>query len=199
MNGSPIFAAPISLGKEGKGFAGFKSRITSGFRPPHRSDHMGLDLGRGGPSKSNRDILAFAAGEVMFAGRFNPGGYGTIIVIKHTFPLKDNSEFIFYSIYAHMKTKDMLVKQGDIVQPGQKIAYMGSEGRSTGIHLHFEILVPKNTREAAKRKRGKDILSWLYAGSKSNRTNITYHDPLTFIESILAYNSKLMKYVEFSG
>lgn len=199
LNGNPIFAAPISLGKEGKGFAGVKARITSGYRTSDRSDHMGLDFGRGGPNKSNSDILAFAAGEVMFAGRFNPRGYGSIMIIKHTFPLKDGSEFIFYSTYAHMNPINMLVQQGDTVKPGQTIAYMGAEGRSAGIHLHFEILVPKSMKEAAKRKRGKDTLDWVYAGKKPNRTNVVYQNPLAFMESILAYDSKLMKYVEFTG
>lgn len=64
----------------------------------------------------------------------NNGSYANYIVISH-----GNN---FYSLYAHLKTGSILVKSGDAVSQGQKIATMGNAGNTagtTGIHLHFEI------------------------------------------------------------
>lgn len=86
--------------------------------------HNGIDLA--GPRGS--DILSVAAGEVIFTGR--KGGYGRVIDIKHA-----NG---FVSRYAHLEAS--LVKKGQVVASGEKIALLGTSGRSTGPHLHLEIL-----------------------------------------------------------
>jgi murein DD-endopeptidase MepM/ murein hydrolase activator NlpD len=88
-----------------------------------RSMHQGIDFsGRPGTA-----IMAAADGVVTFAG--NKGDYGRAIEINH-------GEDCF-TRYAHSKL--IFVKQGDVVKKGQVIALMGSSGRTTGTHLHFEV------------------------------------------------------------
>ena len=86
--------------------------------------HNGIDLA--GPRGS--DIFSIAAGKVMFTGR--KGGYGRVIDIKHANGI--------VSRYAHLEKS--LVKKGQIIAMGEKIARLGTSGRSTGPHLHLEIL-----------------------------------------------------------
>lgn len=78
-------------------------------------------------------ILASASGEVILSkyAAGNPwfGGYGNYIVVQH-----DNGT---QTVYAHLS--QTLVKRGWKVVQGQVIGYMGSTGRSTGTHIHFEI------------------------------------------------------------
>jgi murein DD-endopeptidase MepM/ murein hydrolase activator NlpD len=86
--------------------------------------HNGIDLA--GPKGS--DIMSVAAGTVIFSGR--KGGYGRVIDIKHANGL--------VSRYAHLQKS--LVKVNQIIVAGEKIALLGTSGRSTGPHLHLEIL-----------------------------------------------------------
>ncbi|MCK5027891.1 MAG: M23 family metallopeptidase [Candidatus Pacebacteria bacterium] len=78
-------------------------------------------------------ILASAGGEVILSkyAAGNPwfGGYGNYIVIQHPNGAQ--------TVYAHLS--ENLVKRGWKVEQGQVIGYMGSTGRSTGPHLHFEL------------------------------------------------------------
>ncbi len=88
--------------------------------------HSGVDIAnRSGPS-----VLAAASGTVITAG-WNPGGYGNYVIIDH-----GNG---YHTLYGHMVTGSIIVKVGQVVKQGQKIGQMGSTGRSTGTHLHFEI------------------------------------------------------------
>lgn len=105
-------------------------RLTSRFGtredPFNRSSafHNALDIA----NSYGTPIYASAAGKVIFAGY--DGGYGRKVVVRH------NSEFT--TVYAH--NSRIVVEQGETVKKGQIIAYMGSTGRSTGSHLHFEVL-----------------------------------------------------------
>ncbi|GGM29472.1 peptidase [Paraliobacillus quinghaiensis] len=85
--------------------------------------HKGIDIA--GPS--NYSILASDGGKIEFAGWIN--GYGKTIKINHLNGYKTQ--------YAHLKSIDVNV--GDNVSKGNKIGVMGSTGRSTGIHLDFEV------------------------------------------------------------
>lgn len=87
--------------------------------------HTGLDF----PAFSGTPIVA-AAGGVVVTQEFHPE-YGNMIEIDH------GNDLI--SRYAH--ASKMLVKKGDLIRRGQKIAEVGTTGRSTGAHLHFEVLV----------------------------------------------------------
>jgi len=87
--------------------------------------HTGLDF----PSPRGTPILA-AAGGVVVTQEYHPE-YGNMVEVDH------GNEVI--SRYAH--SSRVFVKKGDIVRRGQKIAEVGTTGRSTGPHLHFEVLV----------------------------------------------------------
>ncbi len=84
-------------------------------------------------STKGTSIFASASGEVILSkyAEGNPwfGGYGNYIVIQHPNGAQ--------TVYAHLS--ENLVKRGWKVVQGQTIGYMGSTGRSTGTHLHFEI------------------------------------------------------------
>lgn len=85
--------------------------------------HKGIDIA--GPS--NRTIKAADNGVVVSAGR--DGTYGNKVVVNHNNGMK--------TIYAHLSS--ISVKVGQTVEKGSKLGVMGSTGRSTGIHLHFEV------------------------------------------------------------
>lgn len=85
--------------------------------------HAGLDFK--GPIGT--PILAAAEGKVVFSG-FN-GGYGNSVEIRHANGLVTR--------YAHLS--GLVVRQGQMVERGVQIGRMGSTGRSTGSHLHFEV------------------------------------------------------------
>ena len=88
------------------------------------SAHEGLDFQEQVGSK----ILAAGSGKVKFAG-WDPS-YGNSILIDH-----GNG---YISRYAH--ASQLLIREGDVVQNQQTLALVGSTGRSTGPHLHFEII-----------------------------------------------------------
>ncbi len=96
-----------------------------------RSMHEGIDF----QADSGTGIVAAASGKVIFADRHPQ--YGKMIEVDHGNGL--------VSRYAHASTLE--VKDGDLVVRGQRIATVGSTGRSTGPHLHFEVRlngVPQN-------------------------------------------------------
>lgn len=102
-------------------------QITSPFGPRHifgsDSFHSGTDIAEG----MGTPISAAADGTVVWAG--TKGSYGSLVKVDH------GNGFLTY--YAHCS--QLLVQEGDVVKQGQVIAEMGSTGRSTGPHCHFEI------------------------------------------------------------
>jgi murein DD-endopeptidase MepM/ murein hydrolase activator NlpD len=104
-----------------------------------RSLHRGVDFA----GKRGSDILAVADGLVILSeGR---SGYGRTVEIRHANGLVTR--------YAH--NQKLLVKVGDLVEKGQVIAKLGSSGRATGPHLHFEVL-----------KDGQQVNPMEFAGMK---------------------------------
>ncbi|WP_165667252.1 M23 family metallopeptidase [Metapseudomonas otitidis] len=87
------------------------------------SYHKGVDFA----AKAGSDVLAVGAGVVTWSGR--KSGYGNLVEISHA----DG----YRTLYAHNQRN--LVDVGDLVQRGQAIAKVGSSGRSTGAHVHFEV------------------------------------------------------------
>jgi murein DD-endopeptidase MepM/ murein hydrolase activator NlpD len=100
-----------------------RGRLTSSFGRRWGRPHEGVDLAatRGTP------ILASESGRVIHSGRL--GDYGNAVIVKHA--------GTYRTVYAH--ASKTLVRKGQFVEKGQRIALVGSTGRSTGPHLHFEI------------------------------------------------------------
>ena len=101
--------------------------------------HSGIDFA----SKRGTPVLASADGVVVFSGW--QSGYGRLVKIRHMDGLVTR--------YAHNQKN--LVKQGEMVKKGQSIAKLGSSGRSTGPHVHFEV-----------REGGKAVNPLAYIGAK---------------------------------
>ena len=100
-----------------------RGRLTSRFGARWGRRHEGIDVA------ARRGTLIHAAedGRVIHSGRL--GDYGKVVIVRHGGNYR--------SVYAHADRTH--VKRGQKVRKGQKIAEVGSTGRSTGPHLHFEI------------------------------------------------------------
>jgi murein DD-endopeptidase MepM/ murein hydrolase activator NlpD len=90
----------------------------------HQAFHKGVDFA----GTAGADVIAVAAGIVTYVGE--KSGFGHIVEVSHGGGLVTR--------YAHNKAASVTV--GDTVQRGQTLALMGSTGRSTGPHVHFEVL-----------------------------------------------------------
>jgi len=90
----------------------------------HQAVHKGVDFA----GKRGSEVVAVASGVVTRAG--TASGYGDLVEINHGSG--------YYTRYGHNEA--VLVAVGDTVTRGQAIALMGSSGRSTGPHVHFEVL-----------------------------------------------------------
>jgi murein DD-endopeptidase MepM/ murein hydrolase activator NlpD len=101
-----------------------KGVFTSGYGWRWGRMHKGIDVA----NNVGTPIVAARDGRITYAG-WHDGGYGYLVEITH----EDGS----LSLYAH--NSRILVRVGDVVAQGQQISQMGSTGRSTGPHLHFEI------------------------------------------------------------
>lgn len=102
--------------------------VSQRFRPKAsrmRRRHQGIDLA--GPI--NTPIYAADHGVVVYSGA-GFTGYGRLVILKHV----DQEHF---SYYAHLNRYK--VERGDVVQKGDLVGLMGNSGRSTGVHLHFEL------------------------------------------------------------
>lgn len=110
----PTYIKPISGG-----------RFTSGFKRRWGRWHKGIDWA----TPVGTAVMASSGGTVAKAGWGS--GYGYVVYINHA----DGRQ----TRYGHLSK--VLVKPGDYVKQGQKIALSGNTGRSTGPHVHFEILI----------------------------------------------------------
>jgi len=130
------------------------------FSPMRRADgetgefHGGIDIA----NAADTLIHVTADGTVRFAGWSQ--GYGNMVVVDHGYGVS--------TLYGH--TSKALVKSGDRVSRGQVIAYMGTTGRSTGAHLHYEVWRqgrPVNPMSYLKVRAGSDLLGYAPRGSGS--------------------------------
>lgn len=99
------------------------SKISSLYGKRNGRNHDGIDI----PAPTGTKIIAAQEGVVVYSGN-KLRGYGNLTIISH-------GEYL--SVYAHAKKN--LKRKGDKVQKGEMIALVGSTGRSSGPHLHFEI------------------------------------------------------------
>lgn len=104
-------------------------RITQSYKAWHK----GLDIA----NHDGGNILAADSGTIVHAGWVNTG-YGNMVMIDH-----GNG---YVSLYAHMLA-NLRVKVGQTVKRGDVIGSMGSTGRSTGTHLHFEVRTTAGNRD----------------------------------------------------
>ncbi len=102
---------------------GMRKHPIDGFNKMHRGTDFAAPLGT--------PIMASGSGIIKKAGWC--GGGGNCIVIKH------NSTY--QTVYAHMSKFAKGIKRGVRVKQGQTIGYVGSTGKSTGPHLHYEVIV----------------------------------------------------------
>jgi len=124
--GSGRFSAPVSMGA-----------VVQTQR--YHGGHPGVDLA----SKGHKLIPIYASdgGTVTYSGW--KGSYGNAVVINH-----GNG---YYTLYGHMSS--LFVRAGQRVSRGQAIGRMGTTGRSSGVHLHFEICTSNNCSGYSTRTR----------------------------------------------
>lgn len=107
--------------------SGFGMRVDPIYRDRHRV-HQGVDLA---PKSGKEGEPVYVTGNgIVKEVRYDVGGYGRYILVDHGFG--------YQTRYAHLKAA--LVHEGQEVQRGQQIAEMGNTGRSTGTHLHYEVI-----------------------------------------------------------
>jgi len=119
---------PFGSGLSGSGWIWpTKGTFSSGYGWRWGRMHKGIDMA----NNVGTPIVAAKSGRVTFSG-WDDGGYGYKVMVQH----EDGSQ----SLYAH--NSRLAVKVGQTVEQGELVSYMGSTGRSTGPHLHFEIHPP---------------------------------------------------------
>jgi hypothetical protein len=118
---------PVSGGAVGYGTFVYPSnnRYLSGFDYSPETNHNGIDLA----GNTGEAVYASDAGVIVYAG-WNDYGYGNMIMVDH-----GNG---FQTLYAHLSALN--VGCGQSVGQGEVIGAIGNTGRSSGAHLHFEIM-----------------------------------------------------------
>jgi len=123
--------------------------ISSGFgfriHPIYKQwkHHAGIDI----DAPKGTDIISTCDGKVIEVERFK-FGYGNKVIIEHCCNYK--------TLYAHLDS--ITVKEGQIIKQGDKIGTVGSSGRSTGDHLHYELRennIPRDPIAFLKKSRSK--------------------------------------------
>ncbi|MGI6681079.1 MAG: M23 family metallopeptidase [Bdellovibrionota bacterium] len=130
---SKIVLGPNSMKYKGNLFCPLDKKykgLTSNFGYRSKGFHEGVDM----KAATNTNIYASHSGVVVVSKK-NRFGYGNMVVIKGRGIM---------TVYSHNNRN--LVRVGDKVEKGERIALVGSTGRSTGPHLHFEIRVPVNKK-----------------------------------------------------
>lgn len=104
-----------------------RGKLSSRFGPRGRRYHFGIDI----PAPKGTPIKAAADGLVLVSANNMKGysGYGRIVIIEHGNGIR--------TLYAHNSKN--IAKSGACIRAGEIIAEVGSTGRSTGNHLHFEV------------------------------------------------------------
>lgn len=128
---SPVLTSPLQhrpslydeLGHPGFMWPVDELKLSRGFKS-HGKAHYGVDLRGSRGSK----IYAAAPGVVIYTGQ-GFSGYGRLVIIEH--------EGGWATFYSHLER--IVARQGQHIQRGEVLGYMGDSGRATGVHLHFEV------------------------------------------------------------
>jgi murein DD-endopeptidase MepM/ murein hydrolase activator NlpD len=121
--------------------------------------HAGVDIA----AAYGREVPSAGAGQVVFSG--SQGGYGNTVVVEHADGIRTR--------YAHLSS--IQVEAGAIVDAGTVVGRVGSSGRSTGPHLHFEVLQdgqPVNPAVAATRFAGLLKIQGVVADLPSSQPSV---------------------------
>jgi len=144
------------------------ARISSGFGMRKHPIQGYSKMHRGVDFAAPRGTPIYAAGKGVIERIGRNGGYGKYVRIRHNSTYK--------TAYAHMKNFAKGMKRGVRVKQGQVIGYVGSTGRSTGPHLHYEILVDNkqvNPRKvklpSGKSLKGADLEAFQQARAEMDR------------------------------
>lgn len=118
---------PQKAAKVGKGNGSLewplRGVLYARFGKKGKEPHDGIDLA----APAGQPVKTAATGKVIFAGEQK--GYGLIVIVEHDDGL--------ITLYAH--NRDLRVKTGQKVRPGQVVATVGDSGKTSGPHLHFEV------------------------------------------------------------
>jgi murein DD-endopeptidase MepM/ murein hydrolase activator NlpD len=107
--------------------------VTSGYGPRWGRMHTGIDIA----ARGGTPIVAAKAGEVIYVGWL--GGYGNTVLVDHGDGVA--------TLYAHQSR--LAAAEGQVVNQGDVVGFVGTTGHSTGNHLHFEVRIdaqPRNPR-----------------------------------------------------
>lgn len=118
LDAAPVHMPLAGVTRISSGFGNRTDPFTNG-----RAFHPGIDF----PAPKGTIVYSAGAGTVSFVGQIN--GYGNVVEVTHATGL--------ITRYGHLSA--FIAKQGDKVEAGTPIARVGSTGRSTGPHLHFEV------------------------------------------------------------
>jgi hypothetical protein len=137
-------------------------RVVRGIeRSRHRVTHQGVDLVNG---RSGDPVRAAASGIVAVAyDGDNGNGYGGHVVIAHR--LEDG--LVLYTVYAHLERGSVSVRAGDVACAGDPLGRVGSSGRASTPHLHFEVREPDRADDRWEKTAVIDPLAFVadHAGS----------------------------------
>jgi murein DD-endopeptidase MepM/ murein hydrolase activator NlpD len=122
------FIRPLAASARVSFSSGFGWRTFQGVR----ENHTGVDWS----APRNTPIRAADGGRVVTVGNLGSRSYGRYVVIDHGLNARGQR---ITTLYAHCSS--IIVNEGDQVARGQTIAFVGSTGRSTGNHLHFEVRI----------------------------------------------------------
>ncbi|MEA2072520.1 MAG: peptidoglycan DD-metalloendopeptidase family protein [Campylobacterota bacterium] len=145
--------------------------------------HLGIDYA----ARRGTPIVAAGSGRVIYAARM--GSYGNLVKIRHA----DGYE----TRYAHMKSFRRGIRKGKRVKKGQTIGYVGTTGRSTGPHLHFELrkrgraINPLRVVQVTTKKlKGKEKKAFLKLQKNYNESIALHLNNQTAFKKLPAFASK---------
>jgi peptidase M23-like protein len=161
---------PFELGKPaepgGAGYRAGRSLVGEGGRV-----HAGADLSN---RRSGETVRATAHGVVVAAGRAGRAdGYGVRVVVAHRLP--DGA--LAYTVYAHLAEGSIAVRAGAPVYAGDALGRVGSSGRATSPHLHFEVRLPGEPGARWEKAPALDPLRYVAARLPQHRADSTWAGP----------------------